>query len=200
VQLAALNYSHIAAPAPRIHLKVNKAAFEDVAKGAAAGAFGGLLGAAAMLVFGAAFGRAFDRGSRGGGRPRKFMPTADQELDGTAVLALAAGRAVGRDLTGEALVKTARVMHFLFATGLGAAYGALAEVTPEATCGYGTGFAATEELSGNEFLMPRLGFLRQHYPLHERVHSLASHLLWGAVTEGVRRQLRPATTASRAAA
>lgn len=159
-------------------------------QGALAGAVGGLIGGVAMLAFGSAFDCLFDQASSRRGRPRKFLPTADQELDGTAALALAAGRAVGRDLKGKSLVNTARVMHFAFSAGLGAIYGALAELTPATTAGYGTGFAAAEELSGNEWLMPRIGFLREDYPVHERVHSLASHLLWGVMTERVRRQLR----------
>jgi putative membrane protein len=178
-----------------------------VAKGAAAGAIGGLIGGAAMLLFGAAFDAAFDRGNQRRNRPRKFLPTADQELDGTAVLALAAGRAVGLDLEGRALKIGAGVMHFVFAAGLGATYGALAEVTPVTTLGHGAAFAAVEELTGNEWLMPHIGFLRpvKQYPVHERVHSLASHLVWGVVTETVRGRLRtshervPALSAARAA-
>lgn len=163
-----------------------------VLKGASAGALGGFVGGIAMLAFGTLFDKAFDRGTSRRNRPRKFLPTADQELDGTAVLALAAGRAVRNDLKGSSLVNTARAMHFLFAAGLGATYGALAEVTPAVTLGHGTAFAAFEELTGNEWLMPRIGFLRpvQHYPIHERVHSLGSHLLWGIVTEIVRSRLR----------
>lgn len=145
-----------------------------------------------MLVFGSLFDRAFDRGTRRRGRPRKFLPTADQELDGTAVLALVAGRAFGNDLKGATLVNGARAMHFAFAAGLGALYGVLTEITPAAGIGHGTGFAALEELSGNEWLMPRIGFLRpvKDYPVHERVHSLASHLVWGLVTETVRARVR----------
>ena len=172
-----------------------------IAKGAAAGAFGGLIGGAVMLVFGALFDREFDRDTRRRGRPRKFLPTADQELDGTAVLALAAGRAVGLDLKGAALVNGARAMHFAFAAGLGAVYGALSEVAPAARIAHGAGFAALEELSGNEWLMPRIGFLRpvNDYPVHERVHSLASHMVWGLVTETVRAQVRRSDGTRRAA-
>jgi len=145
-----------------------------------------------MLAFGAVFDRTFDHGTSRRGRPRKFLPTADHELDGTAVLALAAGRVIGRDPDGAWLISGARAMHFIFATGLGATYGALAEITPIVTVGHGTGFAAFEELTGNEWLMPRIGFLRpaHEYPFHERVHSLTSHLLWGLVTETVRRTMR----------
>jgi uncharacterized membrane protein YagU involved in acid resistance len=154
-----------------------------------------------MLAFGAVFDKRFDRGTSRRDRPRKFLPTADQELDGTAVLALAAGRVVGNDLKGRSLLNAARVMHFVFAAGLGATYGALAEVTPAVTLGHGTAFAAFEELTGNEWLMPRIGFLRpvHHYPMHERVHSLASHLLWGLVTETVRSRMRSETQAPTAA-
>jgi uncharacterized membrane protein YagU involved in acid resistance len=161
-----------------------------VLKGAVAGAIGGLIGGVAMLAFGSAFDCMFDQSASHRGRPRKFLPTADQELDGTAALALAAGRAVGHDLKGASLVNTARVMHFAFSAGLGAIYGALAELTPRTTVACGMAFAAAEELSGNELLMPRIGFLRKDYPVHERVHSLASHLLWGVMTERVRHQLR----------
>jgi putative membrane protein len=171
---------------------VRKTSLANVGKGAAAGALGGFVGGAAMLAYGAAFDHLFDRNTGRRNRPRKFLPTADQELDGTAVIAYAAGRAFGRELKGAGLVNTARTMHFLFAAALGAAYGALAELTPATTLGYGTLFAAAEELSGNEWLMPKIGFLRplNDYPVHERVHSLTSHLLWGAVTECIRRRMR----------
>jgi putative membrane protein len=154
-----------------------------------------------MLAFGALFDRAFDRSTSRRGRPRKFLPTADQELDGTAVLALAAGRVVGLDLKGVALVNCARAMHFGFAAGLGAIYGALSEIAPAARIGHGAGFAALEELSGNEWLMPRIGFLRpvKDYPVHERAHSLASHIVWGLVTETVCAQARRSDETQRAA-
>jgi putative membrane protein len=160
-------------------------------KGAAAGALSGLVGAASMLAFGIAFDAVFDRGTRRQGRPRKFLPTADQELDGATVLALAVGRTLGCDLKGDALTNAARAMHFIFAAGLGATYAALAELTPAVTAFHGMAFAAFEELTGNEWLMPRIGFLRplKDYSAHERVHSLLSHLLWGAVTESVRGRL-----------
>jgi putative membrane protein len=172
-----------------------------VLKGASAGALGGFVGGIAMLAFGAVFDKVFDRGSPRRNRPRKFLPTADQELDGTAVLALVAGRALGKDLKGRSLINTPRVMHFVFAAGLGATYGALAEVTPAVTLGRGTAFAAFEELTGNEWLMPRIGFLRpaHDYPMHERVHSLTSHLLWGMVTETIRSRIRSETQALTAA-
>jgi hypothetical protein len=190
-----------------IHVLMAGDTIAGMSKGAAAGALGGFAGGAVMLLFGAAFDRAFDRGTRRRNRPRKFLPTSDQELDGTAVLALAAGRVVGLDLEGSALKNSARVMHFVFAAALGATYGALAEITPLVTAGHGTAFAACEELTGNEWLMPRIGFLRpvKQYPMHERVHSLASHLLWGVVTETVRARIRqsddkvPALSAARAA-
>jgi putative membrane protein len=84
------------------------------------------------------------------------------------------------------------IVHYLFGAGLGAAYGLAAEYRPVVTKGFGTGFAAASATLFDEIAVPAAGLSGPPSKSPPQVHaySYASHLLFGAVNEGVRRALR----------
>lgn len=84
------------------------------------------------------------------------------------------------------------IAHYLLGAGLGAAYGLAAEYQPKVTSGFGTAFGAGTALLLDEAVVPAAGLSRppSDYPASTHVYSFVSHLLFGSVTEGVRRLLR----------
>ena len=82
-------------------------------------------------------------------------------------------------------------MHYLFGALLGGAYGLLAEYRPEVTKGFGTLFgAATTAL--DEIGVPAAGLSGppSEFPAATHAYSLASHVVFGGVTEATRRLVR----------
>jgi uncharacterized membrane protein YagU involved in acid resistance len=86
------------------------------------------------------------------------------------------------------------VVHYVFGTGAGALYGALAEVAPAVTAGAGLPFGALFWLAADEVTVPALGLSRKptEYPLSEHAYSLCSHLVYALTAEAVRRTVRSA--------
>jgi uncharacterized membrane protein YagU involved in acid resistance len=72
---------------------------------------------------------------------------------------------------------------------MGTLYGALAAVLPAATSGFGTAFGTALFALADETAVPVLGLSKPptEYPLSSHAKALASHLVWGATTEAVRR-------------
>lgn len=164
-------------------------------KGAVAGAIGGVAGAGAMLLFGAVWMNHVDEGQPADKpvRPPKFLPLADHELEATMLLARWIFTPIARrELTGEEIIRIARYVHFAFGAMLGATFGALVEQRRLNSVAGALAFTSAEELIGNEFLMPRLGYLKQphEYPTHERWNSFLGHLVFGASMELSRRAMR----------
>lgn len=93
----------------------------------------------------------------------------------------------------EAEKQTAgNAIHYLFGAGVGAAYGLLAEYRPGVTRGLGTGLAMASATAFDEAAVPALGLSKSptDYPAKVHAYSYASHLVYGGVTEAVRRLLR----------
>lgn len=83
-------------------------------------------------------------------------------------------------------------VHYLFGAGVGAAYGLLAEYRPQVTRGFGTGFGVAAATLFDELGVPAAGLGKWPSQAAPATHaySYASHLLFGAATEAVRRLLR----------
>ena len=84
------------------------------------------------------------------------------------------------------------VVHYAVGATGGIVYGAVAELAPEITKGAGLLYGTAFWLVVDEGLVPLLGFSKgpSEYPLSSHVYALASHLVFGATAEGVRRLLR----------
>jgi hypothetical protein len=84
-------------------------------------------------------------------------------------------------------------VHYLFGAVGGAIYGAVAGVAPVVTMGRGLAYGAGVWLGAVELALPaaKLAKPAWKYPVRMHVYSFLSHLVYGAVTEGVRAQLQP---------
>lgn len=104
---------------------------------------------------------------------------------------------ISREVFDHKLTKDERrvagpAVHYTFSVTTGMVYGALAEVTPVATIGFGLPFGAAVWAVADETMVPLFGLSKPPtaYPLSKHLYSLASHLVYGATTEATRRLLR----------
>ena len=83
-------------------------------------------------------------------------------------------------------------VHYGVGAAGGIVYGVAAELAPEITRGAGLPYGTAFWLVVDEGLVPLLGFAKgpSEYPLSSHAYALASHLVFGATAEGVRRLLR----------
>ncbi len=86
----------------------------------------------------------------------------------------------------------AQVIHYVFGGGSGAVYGVVAEIAPIVTVGYGSVFGVVLQLLTHETLVPAadLDVPAPRQPMREHTSELFTHVLYGVVTEVVRRILR----------
>ena len=98
----------------------------------------------------------------------------------------------GRELSGPAKALAAGTIHWGFGLGTGAAYGALAEYFPAVTSKDGASFGLTLATLTHEGALPALGLSAEPEDQTSREHTseMASHLVFGVVTETVRRFVR----------
>lgn len=125
---------------------------------------------------------------------RPATPDADaDEEDATVKAARAISEGAFRHrLSAEEKLRAGSAMHYAFGSAVGATYGALAERHPEVTAGGGLPFGITFWLVADEIAVPalRLSKPASAYPLSVHAYALASHLVFGATAESVRRFLR----------
>jgi uncharacterized membrane protein YagU involved in acid resistance len=96
------------------------------------------------------------------------------------------------ELTSEEKKIAGPAVHYATGAAGGLVYGVAAELVPEITEGVGLPYGAAFWLVVDEGLVPLLGFAKgpAEYPLSAHAYALASHLVFGATAEGVRRRLR----------
>ncbi|MFB3915957.1 MAG: hypothetical protein ACE14M_04470 [Terriglobales bacterium] len=158
-------------------------------RGALAGAAAGLLGAWAMSQFADVSSRWFDLNRKTRRRGHKPLGS-EEEMDATFGVARLLTRSfAGAELSRRQEYRAAVAVHYSIGVALGASYGALAEVAPVVTTGFGTAFTATEWGIG-EFLGPLLPFMKRSYPTSVRLHALAGHVVLGLTMELARRGIR----------
>lgn len=184
-----------------------KSGFKRVVKGAAAGLVAGLVASWAAnqfhslwsVVAGEEQNPEVARLSDRGGRPD--TAAAKEEVaaggtppeDATVTIASKVSEVIfDHPLTKKEKHQAGVAVHYAFGAASGALYGAVAEVAPSTTIGGGAGFGTGVWLAAVEFVLPTLGLTRRpkHYPLRMHAYSLISHLVYGAVTERVRKTLR----------
>lgn len=165
-------------------------------KGFLAGAVGGAAGTAVLNVF--------QKGSLAGtkavedrvGREHTYTKQQEELLQGfekahTQTAEAVAGVA-GVTLSAAQKKQAALVTEYAFGILCGGAYGLIAEYVPQATAGFGTTYGAVLFAGASEVVLPALGMVP---PVDERtpvqhLGGLTGNVVYGAVTEGVRRLLR----------
>ncbi len=83
-------------------------------------------------------------------------------------------------------------VHWSFGTLTGGVYGIAAEYQPRATAWRGAAFGLTLNRLMHEGLLPRTGLVEPvaEQPAQERVSEWVTHVVYGVVTESVRRAVR----------
>ncbi len=164
---------------------------QELALNIAGGIAGGLLACFAMEWFQRALGKLSpDLGGAPGAGGQQFRkpqsePATYQAAD------VAARAATGEPLPPSAKPFAASAIHYAFGGAVGAIYGAAAARTPDITSGGGIPFGASVWLIADELGMPLAGLAKSpgEYPLKDHATAFASHLLFGVITEGVRRSV-----------
>ncbi len=142
-----------------------------IAKGLLAGFIGGIAGSAAKLIGEAIY------------PPR----TLGQEPPP----ALLVEKIMGHPISKSQQTLASQGFHWTFGPGLGAAYGVAAEFVPQVTALYGVAFGWVVLVGTHESVLPALGLVEPplKQPLQEQTSEIATHALYGFVTEFVRRLL-----------
>lgn len=153
----------------------------DPVRGLAAGIAAGLVASLAMNLFQKAWAAALP------------MPGA-----GDDPATVKAAQNISRAATGEYFSKedkeaAGKAVHYAFGAVLGGAYGLLAEYRPEVTTGGGTLFGAASA-AFDELGVPAAGLSGppSDFPAATHAFALASHIVFGGVTEATRRLVRSA--------
>jgi hypothetical protein len=144
--------------------------------GMAAGMAGGLAGSVAMGLAHWGLAKVVGQKTRGG------------ERDATV---LAAERLLGRELAPGQRKAAGVVVHLLFGSAMGAAYGMAAAAAPRAAAGAGLPLGAALYFGAHGYGVPKAGLSKSplDQPLPGEFVEFAAHLVYGAVAEGIRRAI-----------
>ncbi len=163
----------------------------DFAKALLAGIAGGLLASFLMEQFQALWMKAAE----------ELKPNNDEEKSGSQEepATVKVAQAVSEGLTDKKIPASKKAfageaVHYTMGAASGAIYGVAAELTPLATMAGGMAFGASVWLTADNAVLPALGFAKPltQIPASTHVYALASHLVYGFVTETVRRAFRGA--------
>lgn len=152
-----------------------------IARGIIAGAIAGTVASFAMDKFQAVV--------------SPLLPSSDDDTPSepaTEKVADAIARQVsGAELSAEEKPMAGQAVHYAVGIVLGAAYGIAAEFRPSVTAGYGTAFGLGTATLLDEAVVPAVGLGNAPWKagVATNLYSYASHLVFGGVTEIVRRQV-----------
>ena len=166
----------------------------------AAGAVGGIVASSAMVLFNhllaAAGVGAEDYGQhhqerRLDAKPNDADGTISDEPATRKAASMTAEAVTGRPLDEREKDFGGPIAHHLFGAAVGAVYGAAAAVTPAVTAGGGIPYGVFVWLAAAESGLPLAGLAKppSAYPPARHAASLATHMVFGAVVEAVRRVL-----------
>jgi putative membrane protein len=147
---------------------------KSLAKGLIAGLIGGIVATAAKTL-----------------AEKFYPPRTHGEPEPPAVLA---EKISGGDLSQNQKAVATETIHWVFGAASGAAYGALAEFYPAATARDGVNFGMTLMALTHEGALPALGLSAEpaDQTTREKASEMATHVVFGFVTESVRRYVRKA--------
>jgi len=162
-----------------------------LASGIVAGIAGGLIASWVMNEFMANLGPSIQKAVQGDDQQEPVGPKPDDATMKTAdaVVSTVTG---GRHLSHEGKEKGGPIVHYAFGAIMGATYGAIAEEIPQATFGFGTAFGAALFAGADLVAVPALNLSGSpgDVPVSSLTTPFAAHLVYGAVTEAIRRGLR----------
>jgi putative membrane protein len=149
-----------------------KTVARSLAKGLLAGLIGGLVATAAKTIV-----------------EKIYPPRTHGEPEPPSVLA---DKLAGHHLVGAEKTAAVEAIHWGFGALTGAAYGALAEYYPSATAKDGAGFGMALASLTHESALPAMGLSAdpEEQTTRERTSEMATHVVYGMVTETVRRVVR----------
>ncbi|HEX3941202.1 MAG TPA: hypothetical protein VHX11_06955 [Acidobacteriaceae bacterium] len=166
-------------------------------RGVIAGVAGGLVAAWAMNEFMAGPGQALQQAVSGGGsesqtssaKPSNAEPQDDATMKtADAIVSIATG---GRHLTRAQKEKGGPIVHYAFGAIMGGLYGGLAEYFSGVTSGFGTTFGSALFGGADMLAVPVLNLSGSGETSASSLASpFAAHLVYGVVTESVRRGVR----------
>jgi uncharacterized membrane protein YagU involved in acid resistance len=158
-------------------------------RGVMAGLVGGVVAAGAMSVVHKSL-----AGISAGGRQQKPSPEQHQDEDATVKVADGIARwFLHSPLPEDKKPLAGNLVHYAFGASVGALYGAGAAVVPSVTTAVGLPFGVAVWLGAHVITVPALGLAEPptHRPRSKEALELVLHLVYGAVTELVRRLARP---------
>jgi uncharacterized membrane protein YagU involved in acid resistance len=163
----------------------------DFLKGLVAGVAGGLLASLVMEQFQALWikvGQKLQESEGAAQTKRKAKPTTVKVADAIST------QVFGHKVPKKKQKLASEAVHYAMGATSGAIYGALAEVTPVVTAGEGLAFGTAVWALVDEVSLAALGLTKPpiRIPVSTHVYALASHFVYGAVTEAVRRVVRKA--------
>lgn len=169
-----------------------------VLEGLAAGAAGGIAGAAAMVACNHLLAAAgIGRNDLGRHHQERRLDAKPNDTDGTISdepATMKAASTVAQAITGRPLDASAKsvagpVAHHLFGALVGALYGAAAARLPALGAYGGVPYGIFVWAAAAEAGLPMAGLAREPaaYPLSRHAASLATHMVFGATVETVRR-------------
>ena len=158
-----------------------------ILRGALAGAIAGVVGAFAMERFQAWWSETEKRA-----RPKRVARAAEDEPATVKAAERIAEDVLRTDLPEEIKPIAGEAVHYGMGALSGAMYGAFAELVPPVRAGNGLLFGAVLWWLADETAVPALRLSKRPsaYPPSTHAYALASHLVYGFVTETVRRVLR----------
>jgi putative membrane protein len=144
----------------------------SLAKGLIAGLIGGLVATAAKTL-----------------AEKIYPPRVHGELEPSEELA---ERIAGHELMEPQKEAAVESIHWGFGALTGAAYGALVEYYPSATAKDGAGFGMALSSLTHGTMLPAMGLVAEpeQQTARERKSEMATHVVYGVVTEMVRRVVR----------
>jgi putative membrane protein len=147
---------------------------KSLAKGLIAGLIGGLVATAAKTL-----------------AEKAYPPRTHGEPEPPEVLA---EKVAGHSLDETSKAVAAESIHWTFGAVTGAAYGALAEYYPSATSREGANFGMTLMALTHEGALPAMGLSAEpaEQSIREKSSEMVSHVVFGVITEIVRRTIRKA--------
>jgi putative membrane protein len=161
----------------------------ELTKGLVAGIAGGLLASFLMEQFQSFWNSA----------SKKLNPRQDHNQSKEDTATVKAAKAISTGLIHQKIpdadkAAAGEIMHYLMGGSSGAIYGVAAELTPLATAGEGLAFGTTVWAAADNAIVPALGLAKPptKTPMSMHVYALSSHLVYGFITETVRRAIRAA--------
>jgi len=170
---------------------------QRIAKAALAGVVGGLAGAWTMNQYSAVSQKvqAAWKKSHPHQQDQQSSQQSSEEDDATMKTADRLSVMIAhRHLTKAQKQKAGPIVHYAYGALIGGLYGALSQLNTSITSGRGTAYASAVWLGGDEIGVPALGLAGSpaEYPISVHLNALASHLVYGATLDLVRRGVQSA--------